>query len=273
MQDIRQSKAWEAFSSVKGWTTYKINSRDHKHKLSVTTLPLGMLGLRFLKLQRSDYDPDWKELAKLKWKNRVVSSVIEPSQIESFEGYKKAGYKLSHFPYLATKTVIIDIFKPETTLWKELSENSRRLINKNKDCEVKEVAPEVFLEEWKKYSKIWTMKLTELIELKKILKKKLSFLLCYKNNKCQSGILTVESDDVINYYQSFTSNEGRLTGAHYFLVWKVMLLGKLRGLKYFDFEGIYDKRWPQKKWLGFTEFKHKFGGYEVIYPGCFSRWL
>lgn len=271
MQDIRQSAAWKAFAEVRGWKVVEVPSQDGKHTLQATILPLGMLGLNFLKIQRSLYVPNWQELKKIRRNNWVFSSIIEPVKIKNLASYLGAGYKLSRFPYLATKSVIIDINKSERALWKELSENSRRLIVKNKHAEIKEVSAEVFLNNWKRFSKIWTMKLDEMTKLKEKLGEKMSFLLCFENNECQSGILVVESGDMVNYYQSFTTDAGRRTGAHYFLVWKTILSSKKKGLKFFDFEGIYDKRWPQKRWLGFTEFKKKFGGKVVTYPGCYSR--
>ena len=43
------------------------------------------------------------------------------------------------------------------------------------------------------------------------------------------------------------------------------------GAKILDFEGIFDERFPNKKWKGFTHFKKSFAGYEVEYPGAFSK--
>ena len=38
-----------------------------------------------------------------------------------------------------------------------------------------------------------------------------------------------------------------------------------------DLEGVYDERFPNKKWLGFTHFKKCFGGKEKEYPGTYTR--
>jgi len=50
-------------------------------------------------------------------------------------------------------------------------------------------------------------------------------------------------------------------------------LAKKMGCKIFDFEGIYDDRFPLKSWLGFSRFKKSFGGLEVEYPGAYSKFL
>jgi lipid II:glycine glycyltransferase (peptidoglycan interpeptide bridge formation enzyme) len=273
MQDLRQNKIWARFCESKGWKIETLRSADGQHTLQAIIIPLGMLGLKFLKLQRSEFEPNWQELKRIKRKNWVITSVIEPMQTERWSGLNDAGYRLSRFPYLATKTIIIDITKSVTELWNNLSENTRRLIKKNKDVEIKKVKPELFLKYWKTSAKIWTMSLIELNNIQRILKKKASFYLCYKNNICQSGLLIVETKDMANYMHTFTTEAGRISGAHFKLVWESILESKEKGLKFYDFEGIFDSRWPQKKWKGFTEFKNKFGGNVIEFPGCFSKWF
>jgi peptidoglycan pentaglycine glycine transferase (the first glycine) len=58
----------------------------------------------------------------------------------------------------------------------------------------------------------------------------------------------------------------------YFIVWEAMKEAKKRGCKIWDFEGIYDARWPNKSWLGFSHFKKSFGGEEIEFPGSFEKW-
>lgn len=272
MQDIRQNPKWRTFCETKGLKTVIVPTRRQGVNLQGILMPFGIFGINFLKIQRGVYDPDWLELKKIKKKYRVISSVIEPIRIQSIADYKRNGYKQSNFPYLATKTIVIDLKKSVDKLWGGLSENAKRLVNKNK-IEVKEVTPKEFLDEWKKSSKIWTTPLSELEGMKQSLGKNVFFLIGYIEGKCQSGILLVDTIDMTNYFHTFTSTEGRKTGAHYGLVWKTILDSKKRKKKFYDFEGIFDPRWPQKKWLGFTEFKNKFGGDVVTHPGCFYKWF
>lgn len=273
MIDIRQSSLWKDFADIKGWKTEQIRSADGKGTLQALIIPLGIFGLKMLKLQRSEKDPNWTDLKRIIRKNHVATSILEPVRVESPEQYKRNRFNLSNFPYLATKSVIVDLTPSERNLWRNLSENTRRLIKKNQEIEIKQVSPEVFLENWKKSSKIWTLKLDELKKIKSKMKQRSLFLLSFKDGVCQSGILLMLTKDMSNYYHSFTSEEGRVSGAHFKLVWEVMLMTKKKGKKFLDLEGIYDPRWPQKKWIGFTQFKKKFGGKEVTYPGCFHRWF
>ncbi len=273
MEDIRQTRAWGKYLVDKGWRVTTIKSTDRKHPMSAFIVPLGILGMTMMKLQRSEYDPDWNDLVKVKRKYKVVSSVIEPTRIQDSLGFQMAGYKLTRFPYLATKTYIVDLTQSEDQLWQGLSENARRMILKNKDTVIEETDPETFLKLWKVSSKIWTMKLKELKSLVKHFGKKVSLIVSRSDDTYHSGLLLIKTKDMANYYQTWTSGDGRMSGAHYKLVWQEILKAKKEGLKYFDLEGIYDERWPQKRWLGFTEFKRRFGGKEVSFPGSFFRWL
>lgn len=273
MEDIRQTEGWGKYLKDKGWKIEKIKAADGKHYLQVFILRLGWWPFSMMKLQRADYDPDFNELKRIKRKNWVVSSVIEPAQVQNMETYKKAGYHLSRFPFLAMSTYVNDLNNTEEELWKGLSENAKRLIKKNKKTVIEEIEAKKFCELWKACSKIWIMKPQEVENLQKIFKGKSRLVVSKTGGEYQSGLMLFYSKDTANYYQTWTNDQGRKSGAHYKLVWEEMLRAKEAGMKYFDFEGVYDPRWPQKKWLGFTEFKRRFGGKLVRYPGSFTRWL
>lgn len=273
MEDIRQCAGWKSYLTDKNWQVISVGAEDGVHRMNAFIVSLGILGLKMMKLQRSEYDPNWRELKKLKRKYKVVSSVIEPIRIQDPLGYQMAGYRLSMMPYLATRTYIVDLTRSEKELWENLSENARRRINKNKEVMIEEINLEEFLKLWKKNSKIWTMKKPELQSVIKGFKGKAKLIVSRKGKEYHSGLLILHTSDMANYYQTWTSEEGRVSGAHYKLVWEEMLRAKKEGLKFFDLEGIYDERWPQKRWKGFTEFKRRFGGQSVSFPGSFFRWL
>jgi lipid II:glycine glycyltransferase (peptidoglycan interpeptide bridge formation enzyme) len=48
---------------------------------------------------------------------------------------------------------------------------------------------------------------------------------------------------------------------------------KKRGSLVWDFEGIFDQRFPNKDILGYTHFKKSFGGKEIEFPGAFTKWF
>jgi len=273
MEDIRQNEGWAGHLQHRGWQTVRVKAVDGRHFMQVFILRLGWWPFSMMKVQRSNYDPDFSELARLKRKYWVANSIIEPQRVQNPEAFKKAGYRLTHFPYLAVSTYISDLTKSEKELWAGLSENAKRLINKNKEAVIEEVEPKKFCELWKKSSKIWIMKADEVENLRKSFKGKVRLVVSRVGDEYHSGLMVIYSKDTANYYMTWTSEAGRKSGAHYKLVWGEMLMAKKAGMKLFDFEGIFDPRWPQKRWKGFTEFKRRFGGKLVRFPGGFFRWL
>ena len=130
-----------------------------------------------------------------------------------------------------------------------------------------------FYKAWKGSSKTWLMGEERFNKLLDAFGNKASLWVSENDGKFLSGILLLKSKDTANYFQTWTSEKGRKLGAHYHLVWRVLLECKSKGLRWFDFEGVLDERWPQKKWAGFSEFKKKFGGEIVTYPGSFTKWF
>lgn len=86
-----------------------------------------------------------------------------------------------------------------------------------------------------------------------------------------AGALILIHDRTAHYFHAASTPEGRKLSAPYLVVWEAIKETKKRGCQIFDFEGIYDERFPQKSWLGFTHFKKSFGGKEIEFPGPFIR--
>ncbi len=88
-----------------------------------------------------------------------------------------------------------------------------------------------------------------------------------------AGCLVLMHKGVAYYYYSGALPEGKRLNLPYLVVWEAMKEARKRGCKQWDFEGIYDSRWPSKGWVGFSHFKRSFGGEEFEFPGCFTRWM
>lgn len=96
-----------------------------------------------------------------------------------------------------------------------------------------------------------------------------SLFLLYKEGKAYSGAIFLRSKKIAYYWQAFTNRKARKKLAQYQIVWQGINWAKKEGCKYFDFEGIYDPRFPNHSWLGFTHFKKSFGGKEKNTPALF----
>ncbi len=273
MTDIRQEKEWGEYLRLRGWTVKSIGCACGKHRLQVLIYRLGWWPFSILKLQRAECDPDFDELRKIKRKFWVINSYIEPLKVINYQRFSKAGYKKTKFPFLATKTVVVDLTKSKESLWNDLSSNAKRLIKKNEQIKSVTLPSEKFREIWRKSSKVWVLSQSDLNNLKKAYKNKLRIVASSDDKELHSGIILLSTKDCINYFQTWTNEAGRRSGAHYKLIWEEILRAKSLGKKFFDFEGIFDQEYPINKWRGFSEFKMKFGGRVIKHPGSFHRWF
>jgi lipid II:glycine glycyltransferase (peptidoglycan interpeptide bridge formation enzyme) len=79
--------------------------------------------------------------------------------------------------------------------------------------------------------------------------------------------------DTVWYEMNGSTEAGRRDFATNRAVWEGMLEGKRRGCSWLDFDGIYDERYDDEAWQGFSRFKLGFGGKEVTYLGSYVKWL
>ena len=273
MIDFRQVKEWAEYLTTRGWVYDFVKSADGKQVLQVLIFKVGFWPFKLLKLQRNEVDPDFADLGRVRKKHWVIQTVIEPLKIQSTEKYLGAGFGRSKYPFLATKTVVVDLSQSKECLWKNLSENAKRLIKNNTEVVIEKISPEEFHKLWKANSKVWVLSLGELNHLLEAFGGNACLCVSRDGKGYHSGLLSLCTKDTYNYFQTWTSSLGRESGAHYKLVWEEMLRAKAVGKRYFDFEGIFDEEFPIKKWRGFTEFKKKFGGEVVHHPGCYTRWF
>lgn len=265
MEDIRQTAEWEKYLESIGWIVEKI----HGIRVFIKKLPLSPFSM--MKIQRYHGEVDLEGLKRLKKKYRVIYTVIEPMN------KKVIGWKINKHPFLPSKTLVVDLTKDEKELWDDLSLNTRRILKKDhpiKVCEFSSKKNRVrFYGAWKKMANTWLMSHARFNKLLNAFGGKGSLWVSKSQDELLSGIVLLKSGDTANYFQTWTSSKGRKLGSHYYLVWQTILKCKKEGLRWFDFEGIFDERWPQKRWRGFSEFKKKFGGKVVKYPGSLSRWF
>ncbi len=273
--DLRQTKEYGEYLKKRGWVVEKVNDA------SVFIKKLPLVPLSVMKIQRFEGELDREEWGRLKRKYRVIMSVIEP--LSDGEGYEGWGYRKSKSPYLPTKTMVVDLRKSEKNLLGEMTKDARQWIKKNDDLKVKSLKIhqlKSFWEQWKKWGKGYIPNLETLEKMMKAFGKK-GWIMSARRQLTQSdgpaswlaGMVVLQSKDSAFYYYAWTSEKGRKMGGQYRLVWEGMMRAKRTGLKYWDFEGIEDSRMPRKSWQGFSLFKKKFGGREIVFPGSWQRWL
>ena len=246
MTDLRQDPYWAKFLSLSGW---KVIYRNGTY---VYLRKLPFLPLFICKVQR------FISLPKINMP--LIYSIYEP--LTNTLNFSRTS------PYLPTATLIINLNKPLS-----LSQNAKRILSRPSLPITNHLDPDIFYRNYTKYCHFKTLNYRQFINLTKAFGNKCFLLASLKNNAPQSGIILLLTKDTAYYYQTWTAPTARCSGDHYHLTLHAIKLAKSLGLKYFDFDGIEDPRFPRKSWSGFSEFKKKFGGKIKYFPGAFAKWF
>lgn len=288
--DIRQWPHWGNYLSQIGWKIETINHRQ------IFVRPIPFLPWSVIKIQRPQNPLPFSEIDKVAQKYRALFVIIEPDITDyQPEELQKHDFSPSKMSFAHTATIFINIDQPENSLWKSFSENAQRNIKKaqKNNLQIKIINLEETIDdtEFRKFFQL----LVNLTRLKKFYippydefyKKMLSL----KNNS--SLLFAFHKDSPLPiaavwlghfkntavYMQTGITDEGYQFLANYLLVWEALKLAQKLNCTLFDFEGIYDPRFPKerKRWINFSEFKKRFHGKLIEYPRpwikIYSRWF
>lgn len=267
MPDLRQLKEYAHYMSLSGWQVEKAG----KSNVFIRKIPF--LPFSVIKIQRPTSPISLAKIDQLSQKYRALAVYLEPSTTSQSSSITKRGYRLSKTPFLPTKTLRLDLNQSKEKILSQMKKEARYCLRKagKSSFSIFEVTDLAALHQaWKK-SVGWQRHLPS--------KKSLSALKKAFNNKAifltinfLAGTTILIGDKTAYYFYAFTSKKGRENLTQYLLIWQAIKIAKKRGCQTFDFEGIYDYRFPQKGWQGFSHFKKSFGGKEVKYPGCFVKY-
>ena len=282
--DIRQSPQYAAYLKSLGWQVEKLG----QWYIFIKKFPLiGSL----IKIQRAPWPLSFAEIEKLAQKYRAFQIIIEPASPKTAS---RGETSLSHFPlptshpglhplkspFIPTKTLIKDLKGTEQEIFASFSKNKRRDIRlaEKKGLLVKAGSPNDFAKLKKDYLlKKFILPFGTEREINRLCQafgENARILVVYPSGALAkegglpiAGTLLLFHDKVAYYWQAAATPQGKRLLAPTLLVWEAIKLSKKLGCTAFDFEGVYDKRFPQNKsWLGFTNFKEGFRGEEVICP-------
>ncbi len=262
MIDIRQTSKYTKYLRQINWIVEDVNHTS----CFIKKLPL--IG-SVIKIQRPEAIL-LKKIEKLAKKHHAFQIIIEPKTELDAKFLKNVGFRLSRSPYLPTKTLHLDLTATKEELFKQLKKDAKQAIKKAESSNIKCQNIEKFRKAWKKAvsRKRYVPPLRNLKALKESLGNDCLFLLTEDNS---AGVIFLRTDKIAYYWQAFTNQTGRKSLTQYKIVWEGILWAKEQGVKIFDFGGIYDNRFPNKSWFGFSHFKKSFGGHEMKYPGAFVK--
>ncbi len=251
MADIRQSAAYAKFIKSIGWRVKRIGGVN-----------VFIRGLGIAKIQRANVPVDFPKIPGV-WMTK-----LEPLNSTQRSVLSTQGFRQDNWPLLASKTQRVDLnnIKPKKDARYCLRkvQGSRFKVRKNDFGE--------FYKLWKKAASIkrlWIPPEKDYLALLDAFGKN-AFCVTIDN---LAGAVVLVYQKTAYYYYAAALPEAKKRLLPYSVVWELMKETKKRGCKIWDWEGIYDERWPNKGWKGFTHFKKSFGGYEVEFPGSFTRWF
>lgn len=271
MKDLRQVEQYAKFIKSIGWIVKRKNDINYYIK----KFPL--VG-SFIKVQRPE-SIDFKIIDKLAKKYRAFQIVIEPKNINDKQIITNKNYRQNQIPFIPAKTIYIDLTKSDKQLLKEMHHKTRYNIKVAKKRKVIiKISKDInkFAKFWQecalKQRGMFLSQKNEIAQLYKAFSNSSDIILAIHSNKLVAGILLIHSDKTSYYMYAASSSFGKKVFAPTLAVWKAIKVSKGAGSKIFDFEGIYDKRFPLKSWKGFSRFKKSFGGREIEHPGAFTKY-
>jgi hypothetical protein len=270
--DIRQSEEYAFFTKSLGWEVKKING------INIFIKKIPVLG-SIVKIQRTEKVP-FEEIEKVAKKFRAFQIILEPAFKIDPEDLKKYKYKPLSSPFIPTKTIIKDVKKEEKEILSSFSKNKKRdvLYAQKNGLLVKEGTLKDFLTLKREYLlKKFILPLGINKETKLLFeafRDKAKAVIAYKKDSPEplAGAIILFCEKTAYYWQAAATDKGKKLLAPTLVVWEAIKLAKKEGCLFFDFEGIYDERFPQNRsWQGFTRFKRGFRGEEVIFPAPYVK--
>lgn len=266
--EVQQSSLYAHYIERLGWHVERVDGSN----VFIKRFPL--IG-GFAKLQRCVKLPDRNKLLSILARHHARRLVVEPDSSVNQNDFTQWASRLpiSHSYYLPTKTIRIDLTVPEETLFKRFSEAKRRAVRRGmknnlqiyKSTNIKNL---ITIKN-KSSGFLGFITTTGIDKLWSIFAPNHAAILLARNsNRVVAGVLLLFYDSLAYYWIAGATREGKKLFAPTFLVWEALKLSKQRGMKEFDFVGVWDERLPKqnKAWLGFTKFKEGFGGNTLYYP-------
>lgn len=264
MKDLRQGKKYADWLSITGFEVVKIKSSTGSQYGYVKRF----LGIGMMKVQRYKGYLDLDDLKKVAKRKRILMVVLEPIDDSEGERLRSNGFSLGRDGYLPTKTLVKNV-KSRLIV----NENYKRIMKKygsHKGVEIGEVSPEEWVEGYKREGKLWILNKKNLVLAKKAFGSGAIYWGAKISDQVVCGVMVLIEDDTAYYFSAFAGREARIRQLGVVSLMILIEELKRRGLSYLDFDGIYDERFPRSSWKGFSEFKRRFGGREIEYPGSFS---
>jgi len=279
-----QSWSWGEFQESLGRQIWPIEMEGLRGLIIKHDLPLGKSYLYCPRgpigeISKDKFQRFLVEVKKIAQQEKSIFFKIEPDNrdcpldtvLEARTVSK--GQSLSIQP---AKTLVLDISKTEEELLSQLHQKTRYNIRlaQRKGVIIEQAsdnkATDTFLDLLKQTAKRdkfhlhpqgYYQKMLEVLGSKGMVK---LFLAKYQNKIIATNLICFFGQTATYLHGASDYNFRQLMASH-LLQWQAICQAKSQGLKYYDFWGIDEKKWP-----GVTRFKKGFTGQEITYPGAFD---
>lgn len=275
LTDLRQTEEYSEYIKKIGWKVDKFQDTYIFLKK--------FLFWNFVKVQRPDKLVGSELLSYLVKEFEYSTIYVEPSNNDQYEDLLRSGFRKYNSPFLPSKTVQIDLTKSEAELLMEMHYKTRYNITHNSKLKNQNSKVKIFISNdidnfsdfWQRCARKRGMILSQKEEIRAIYDS-------FRKDACihvaidgegdwLAAILRISTSKISYYMYAAATSMGKKLFAPTVLTWEAVRLAKKERKKIFDFEGVYDERFPLKSWKGFSRFKKGFGGREIEYPGCVSK--
>lgn len=279
---IKQSKHWEQYFNSIGWKSF----RTIKDILIVyRNTPFGNLA----KVQRPVIlnKNDLLEIDKKCIENNISFLKIELNEEQNLNILEEFGFIKSNSPLSPTSTIYINLELSEKNLWNNLTKSGKYGVNRgyrdgSKVEFIKNPSDKDLITYFKdiqhytsKDKGFKTLTLKELLLVTKSFNKHTYISIGYDiYGNISGGKFYLINKDTVFYLTGGTTKLGKHTRVGFVQMWESIKFFKNLGYKKLDLDGIYDNRFHNftKSWIGFTDFKKKFGGEVIKYPHPYNKY-
>jgi lipid II:glycine glycyltransferase (peptidoglycan interpeptide bridge formation enzyme) len=280
-KDIRQSELFSQFMNRLDWTT------DQVDKTYIYFRKFPLIGFA-AKIPRPHNQFSIAALHKHLEGKKIFQLRIAPfihtdasCADEMRHELVSYGFHTEESPFNPTTTILIDLTTSAETIFQRFTPAKRRAVRRGlkhgihiRQSDDIEAFIQIRKQQYRPLGFLISKETRTIFET--FSPRNATLLLAYpadKTQKAVAGILLLYFDKIAYYWFASALPIGKKLFAPTLLVWEALQIAKTKGCTCFDFEGIYDERFPKaaESWKGFTKFKEGFGGNKVIYMENYSK--
>jgi len=279
-KDFRQTSEWASFIQSLGYKPKNLSNGTLIHEFSLGPISI-IKSFRPELTNESLY-----EIQQIANSKANLICKLSPNYDFDLSLKTKFKYEDVNSTMSPIRTCIRDLTENHDEIIKSLSENTRYKINRStreKDrIEIIQNPNNKYLDRFYEYlakrqneSKFITFSKKEMRILRDNFWENSYLITAFDSNgNIVVSNFYLRNEDKVTYFAGSLNSENHKSKAGYQLISEAFRYFQTQGIKLYDFEGLSDERDPAtyQDWLGYTNFKLKFGNQVFHYPTAIVRY-